>query len=636
MQARVFPACALLLVILGVGTAACSSPSTPSPTSTPPTSTAQPETPSAPSSGSVNSVTVTGTAPAVGSSTQFTATAALPDSSSRSVTADATWQSSNTAVANVNGGMVSGVAAGDADISATYQNVTGKLHVTIAAAAPSTPTLTAISITGRIPDIGTTTQFNAFAVYSDGTSKEVTNIAVWRSSNTAAATVNSGQVRGVAAGETDISATYQNVTGTLPIKIGAVAGPPAPTPAVYDVSVAGPAPAIGATTRLFATATFSGGTGQDVTGLAVWRSSNTSVATVSAGAMTGVGAGQVNISATYQGVTGTTLFAIGSTCVFSVTPSALSFNASGGTATLFVRSSASTCHWTATSNASFVAITSGASGSGFGGDVSISVSANSGGARSAVLTIAGSQVSISQAGTQPPAPTCAPTIQPLSANHSAELKQGTVTVSAAPGCDWSASSSSPFISFRNLRMSGTGNGSFNYRVYGNLTGAGRSASIQVGQQTFTVNQRAALGGTSLSFVSDTGDYVGQGWTLLHEAPTSSFSPALDPQHNSVSFEIVGSDGATNMPWSLGLAAPKGQQLALGTYVNVQRYPFQAPTAPGLSFYGNGAGCNQVTGQFTITDFAYGADGALSRFTATFEQHCEGAGPALRGKIVYVR
>jgi len=245
-------------------------------------------------------------------------------------------------------------------------------------------------------------------------------------------------------------------------------------------------------------------------------------------------------------------------------------------------------------------------------------------------------VTISQAGGQT-APNCGASALPATVDYSAELKQGTVTVTIGSGCQWTATTSSPFISLNTFGSSGTGNGSFTYRVFGNLSGAPRSGGITVAQQSVTVTQHAALGGNALSFVSDTGDYIGQGWTLLHEAPTSTFSPGtLDALRNHVSFQIIGSDGLHTLFWSLDFAAPSGQSLAPGTYLNATRYPFQAPTVPGLNFSGDGRGCNNSNGQFTVTDFAYSPDGTLQRLTATFEQHCEGAGAALRGKIVYVR
>ena len=65
-----------------------------------------------------------------------------------SVTSIATWSSSNSAAATVNAsGAVTGVAAGDADITATYQTVSGKAQVTVV--RPVAPTFT---ISGTLRD----------------------------------------------------------------------------------------------------------------------------------------------------------------------------------------------------------------------------------------------------------------------------------------------------------------------------------------------------------------------------------------------------------------------------------------------------------------------------------------------------
>ena len=66
---------------------------------------------------------------------------------SQSVTAQASWQSSNNAVATVSAaGVVTGLAAGDADISATYQNVTGRMHVTLSRST------TGFTVSGTVTD----------------------------------------------------------------------------------------------------------------------------------------------------------------------------------------------------------------------------------------------------------------------------------------------------------------------------------------------------------------------------------------------------------------------------------------------------------------------------------------------------
>lgn len=394
--------------------------------------------------------------------------------------------------------------------------------------------------------------------------------------------------------------------------------------------MSGTTPSVGAVAQFTATAALRDGSSRPVTSEATWQSSNTAIATVDRGMVRAVAAGETDISATYENATGRLHITVSlAPCTFSVSPTTVSIPAAGGTARVSVFAGAN-CDWTAASSDSFVTITSGASGIG-NGVTSISVSANAGDARSAVLTVAGRQVMVSQS-----AGNCVTSVSPSNVDYSAELKRATVTVTASAGCQWTAVSTAPFISFTNVNVSGTGNGSFGYRVFGNLTGAPRSGAIQVAQQTVNVTQRAPLGGNFLSFVSDSGDYIGQGWTLLHEAPTSTFTPTSDTSRNRLSLRIVGSDGLSTLNWTLDLAAPQGQQLGPGTYLNATRYPFQAPTVPGLSFSGDGRGCNMLSGQFTITDVVYGADGSIQRLIANFEQHCEGGGAALRGTVSYVR
>ena len=84
-------------------------------------------------SATVVSLAVSGSPPAVGATTQFSATATLSDGTTQSMTTAATWSSSDSKVASVSaGGAVTGVATGDADITATYQTISGKARVTVA------------------------------------------------------------------------------------------------------------------------------------------------------------------------------------------------------------------------------------------------------------------------------------------------------------------------------------------------------------------------------------------------------------------------------------------------------------------------------------------------------------------------
>ena len=78
-------------------------------------------------------LTMTGTGPAVGATTQLTATATFADGTTQVVTSEATWSSSDTSKATVSAGVVTGVAAGAVTISAIYKDVTGLLALTVTA-----------------------------------------------------------------------------------------------------------------------------------------------------------------------------------------------------------------------------------------------------------------------------------------------------------------------------------------------------------------------------------------------------------------------------------------------------------------------------------------------------------------------
>jgi trimeric autotransporter adhesin len=92
-------------------------------------------------------------------------------------------------------------------------------------------------------------------------------------------------------------------------------------------------------------------------------------------------------------------------CNYSITPTSQQFNASGGSGSVNV-AAGSGCNWTAVSNANFIAVTSGASGSG-NGTVNFNVAANtSANQRTGTLVIAGQTFTVTQASTTPtPTPT---------------------------------------------------------------------------------------------------------------------------------------------------------------------------------------------------------------------------------------
>ncbi len=133
--------------------------------------------------------------------------------------------------------------------------------------------------------------------------------------------------------------------------------------------------------------------------------------------------------------------------------------------------------------------------------------------------------------------------------------------------------------------------------------------------------------TALAMSSQPGDYIGLGLQYLITLSDGTFTPTNSA--NVVSFFINNGDD-----WSTDFAGPTTARLAPGDYQNAQRYPFQPVGTPGLSVYGSGRGCNTLTGNFQVLQAGYNTSSVLQSFSATFEQHCEGAVPALFGWVRY--
>src|SRR5579862_5189185 len=131
---------------------------------------------------------------------------------------------------------------------------------------------------------------------------------------------------------------------------------------------------------------------------------------------------------------------------------------------------------------------------------------------------------------------------------------------------------------------------------------------------------------SIQLRSDPGDFIGAGKSLTVGDSDGLFTGSVN--RNVISITYHGDDW-----WYFTFAAPEGQQLKEGTYLDAHRSPFNSPVKPGLSVTGASRGCNTLTGQFSIKEITYAASGSkLKRFVADFEQHCEGKDAALYGTV----
>jgi peroxiredoxin len=294
-------------------------------------------------------VTAPSASVAVNASEQFTATGTYSNGTTGNVTDAAVWTSSSTGVATVvrNTGVVTGVTASSTAITITA-TVTESNGRTITATAPLTVTaatnpLTGITLTGTRgsttpvspPTIaaGTNLQLYATGKYSDGSTADITTTATW-SSNGAGATVSGGMITAVSAGDPTISASLSGITGSTVVTVTGktLTGVTLTGTLGSTTPIAPPTLAAGTKLQLYATGTYSDGSTQDITSTATWSSSTTN-ATVVAGLITAVSAGDPTISASLSGITGSTSATVTAATLVSIaiTPAGITTVAAGNT-----------------------------------------------------------------------------------------------------------------------------------------------------------------------------------------------------------------------------------------------------------------------------------------------------------------
>ena len=161
------------------------------------------------------------------------------------------------------------------------------------------------SSTSSSLDVGESRTVSATYVQTvDGvrnTETDVTAYAAWSSSNTGVATVSGGKITATGAGSTTISVTYNGYRATHTVKVSDA------LTYSLSVSLSDSSIKVGEKTTAKATyKTYSNGIlsdSRDVTSSATWSSGSSSVATVSGGTVTAMGAGTASIRASYGGET---------------------------------------------------------------------------------------------------------------------------------------------------------------------------------------------------------------------------------------------------------------------------------------------------------------------------------------------
>ncbi len=276
------------------------------------------------------SITIAPASPTLGMGLQqaFTAVGTFGDGSSQTL-ASAIWSSSNTGVAAVSNdstdfGAAASLTQGTTTISAAASGITGSASLTIGA-----PTLASIQLDPQdstLP-VGATQQFTATGVYSDGSTQDLTSTATWSSSQLLVAVINSsGMAAGLLQGVSVIQASSGSISANTNLSVS--------SPALASIAVTPTSAtlAVGASQQFDAMGTYTDGSTQDVTTLAAWSSSATTVATVSAtGLAVGTGQGSTAITASFESVSASVPISVGTANLVSiaVTPNAAALTVGG-------------------------------------------------------------------------------------------------------------------------------------------------------------------------------------------------------------------------------------------------------------------------------------------------------------------
>lgn len=249
----------------------------------------------------------------LGTVQQFTATGTFSDGTTQNITDTVTWSSSKNSIASITvSGLASAGSLGTVTITAASGSVNGSTSLTVNAADLASLTIPQ----GNVTIAETTTEpFSAIGTFTDGSTRDLTTDATWTSSNPAVATVGSsyGLAKGLSPGTTTITATVGTVSASVILTVTNA------TLVSISVTPTGSTIAPGTNLTFTATGTFSDSSTQTITSVSTWASDNVAVATTGGGpVVTAIGPGTANISATFDGVTGSAPLNVSSVTLLSI------------------------------------------------------------------------------------------------------------------------------------------------------------------------------------------------------------------------------------------------------------------------------------------------------------------------------
>src|SRR5579872_6999720 len=275
-------------------------------------------------SASATSLAITGPANmALDASQQFTVVATFSDNTKQDVTNVATWSSGSISIATVTvSGLVTARNLGTTNISASFESVNASSSLTVDA---SNLDSIQIQVASKIAQ-GTKTVATAIGHFNDGSTRSLSTIVTWSSSDPLVAQfVAVNQVSGLKPGSVSITATFGSVTSSVPFDVSnATIQSVTVTPVNQTIP-------IGWHQQFSATGTFSDSTTQDISTSVTWSAATPTVANFgtpgsSIGIILGIKQGTTNVTALFSfagaSATGNTSLTVSSATLSSISVSA--------------------------------------------------------------------------------------------------------------------------------------------------------------------------------------------------------------------------------------------------------------------------------------------------------------------------
>lgn len=259
-------------------------------------------------------------------------------------------------------------------------------------------------------------------------------------------------------------------------------------------------------------------------------------------------------------------------CSPTISPTSQSATAAGGTVNVSL-SAAAGCPWTAVSNAAWIAVTSGAAGTG-SGTITLGVAANTGTtSRTGTVTIGGSTFTVTQAGTS-----CSFALSPASQTFTAAGGSSTVGVTTTAACTWTATSGAAWVT---ITSGGTGSGSVGITAASNSTTQSRTATLTIAGKSFVVTEQAAACSFAVSPQSVTVPAAGgTGGITVTTSSTCAWTSASGTSWISLTGSATGSGSATyTVGANSGTTTRTGTVTVAGVTVTFSQAPLTTTLTP---------------------------------------------------------